>query len=92
MGACPQRDLEALHAALGTARRMVLANLREGYERDFKYAGKGCRGAEVQWCRGSAEVLVEVRRGGEERCTNGNGRSAYRAQHVRECAFTGIKE
>jgi hypothetical protein len=40
MGACPQWDLEALHAAVGTTRRLLLANLKDGYVRDYKYAGK----------------------------------------------------
>ncbi|KAK3233347.1 hypothetical protein CYMTET_56352 [Cymbomonas tetramitiformis] len=40
MAACKPLDLQSLSANLGTTRRMVLSQLKEGYEREYKYTGK----------------------------------------------------
>lgn len=40
MGACSQQDLEGMHSAMGATRRLVLTQLKESYDRDYKYTGK----------------------------------------------------
>jgi len=40
MGACGQHDLEGMFAAAGSTRRLVLVQLKEAFDRDYKYTGK----------------------------------------------------